>query len=83
MKISEAFNVVTTRPLSALNVVGIAELVQFTEFDPKEMITKAASADSAIRKEWAWELEDSDLNFLAFKQLMLVFKDGSTIALKG
>lgn len=83
MKISEAFSVVTTRPLDALNMVGIAELVQFTEFDPTAFITKAAAADHAIRKEWKWELEDSELNFLAWQRLMLVFKDGSTISLKG
>jgi hypothetical protein len=83
MKISEAFKVTTTRPLNALDKVGIAELVQYTNFDPKEAITKAVSADRAIRKEWSWEIKDTDLNRLDFKGLQIGFKDGSYIVLKG
>jgi hypothetical protein len=81
MKICEAFKVTTSRPLDALDKVGIAELVQFTYFDPKEAPTVAASADRAIRKEWVWEVEDSELNFLDFKGLRIKFKDGSGIDL--
>lgn len=82
VKICEAFKVVTSRPLDALDKVGIAELVQFTYFDPKEAPTIAASADRAIRKEWTWEIEDSDINSLDWHSLCIKFKDGSTINLK-
>ena len=82
MKICEAFKVVTSRPLDALDKVGIAELVQFTWFDPKEAPTVAASADRAIRDEWRFEVEDSELNSLDWKGLRIGFKDGSAITLK-
>lgn len=82
MKISEYFRVTTSRPLNALDKVSIAELAQYTDFDPCAGITTMSSADQALRSEWKWEIKDTDLNFLDFKALQIWFKDGSSISLK-
>jgi len=82
MKICDAFLVKYSRPLNALDKVSIAELVQFTSFDPKDSITVAAAADRAIREEWKFEVEDHVLNFLDWRALQIFFKDGSSIKLK-
>ena len=82
MKISEAFNVATTRPLNALNVVSIAELAQFT---PTEICGKypIAVAEDTIRKEWNFEVEHyHDLNYLDFNKAVVWFKDGSSLTFK-
>ena len=79
MKISEAFKVTTTRPLNALNVVGIAELAQFTDF-PAGGVFPVADADITIRNEWRFEVDEGHgLEYLTFKDARVVFKDGSSL----
>ena len=79
MKISEAFKVTTTRPLNALNVVGIAELAQFTDFSAGGVFP-VADADITIRNEWRFEVDDGHgLERLTFKDACVVFKDGSSL----
>jgi hypothetical protein len=82
MKICEVFLVEYSRPLNALDKVSIAELVQFTHFDPNESVTTAAAADRSIREEWKFEVDDHELNFLDWRSLQIFFKDGSSIKLK-
>lgn len=82
MKIADAFKVTTTRPLNALDVVGIAELAQFTEF-PVGGVFPVADADITIRNEWRWEVDDGHgLEQLTFKDARVVFKDGSTLSFR-
>lgn len=79
MKISEAFKVTTTRPINALNVVGIAELAQFTDF-PAGGVFSVADADITIRNEWRFEVDDGHgLERLTFKDACVYFKDGSSL----
>jgi hypothetical protein len=82
MKICEAFLVEYSRPLNALDKVSIAELAQFTVFDPSSSITKAAAAFDTLQGEWSWEYLQHDLEYLDFKGLRMFFKDGSSIKLK-
>jgi hypothetical protein len=83
MKISEAFKVTTTRPLDALDKVGIAELAQFTVFDPTSSITKVAAAFDTVYGEWSYEVDHfHDLNHLDFDKAVVWFKDGSSITFK-
>lgn len=82
MKICEAFSVEYSRPLDAIDKVAIAELAQFTVFDPSSSITKAAAAFDALQCEWSWEYLQHDLEYLDFKGLRMFFKDGSSIKLK-
>jgi hypothetical protein len=82
MKIVEVFKVTTTRPLNALNVVGIAELAQFTDFDPTSSVTKAAAAFHTLQYLWSWEYLNHDLEYLDFNGLRMFFKDGSSLTLK-
>jgi hypothetical protein len=82
MKICEAFKVSTTRPLSALNKVSIAELAQFTHTEICDKYPVAVAEDT-IRKEWNFEVEHyHDLNHLDFKKAILWFKDGSSLTFK-
>jgi hypothetical protein len=81
MKFSAIFKITTTRPLNALNQVSIAELAQFTEFEPAGFITAAQAADTALRSEWRFEYEPSDLEYLDFDGLCIFFKDGSSLTL--
>jgi hypothetical protein len=82
MKIADAFKVTTTRPLDALNVVSIAELAQFTEFEVNDKFP-VAYADEAIRTEWRPELDYMhDMNHLDFKDARVVFVDGSTLSFR-
>lgn len=80
MKISEAFNVLTTRPLDALNVVSIAELAQFTRFEPHAMPFSAAW--QALANDWSFEYDMSDNEYQTLSGLRMFFKDGSSITLK-
>ena len=81
-KIADEFRVVTTRPLNALNSVGIAELAQFT-FVPIGGVFPVADADITVRKEWRWEVDEGHgLERLTFKDACIVFKDGSTLTFK-
>jgi hypothetical protein len=82
VKLADFFKVVITRPLNSLDKVSIAELAQFTEFDPKEGITMFASADLTLRREWPFEIKDTDLNNFDFNSLYLCFKDGSHLILR-
>lgn len=80
-RVCEAFkSVVTVRPLDALNSVSIAELAQFTLFDPASSLTKAAAAFDTLQGEWSWEYMPHDLEFLDWKGLRIYFKDGSSLA---
>jgi hypothetical protein len=82
MKISELFNVTTTRPLHALNKVSIAELAQFT---PTKICDKypVAVAEDTIREEWNFEVDHyHDLNHLDFNKAVVWFKDGSSLTFK-
>ena len=83
MKISEAFKVEITRPLDAINSVSIAELAQFTNFDPTSSITKAAAAFDTLQGEWSFEYLPHDLEYLDFKGMRMFFKDGSSLKLRG
>lgn len=78
--VKNTLKVETSRPLNALDKVGIAELAQFTRFDPNSHITVCAAADEAIRKAFDWELADSPLDFLDYGKARIVFKDGSVIS---
>ena len=81
-KIADTFKVVTTRPLDALNSVGIAELAQFT-FVPTGGVFPVADADITVRKEWRFEVDEGHgLERLTFKDACIVFKDGSTLTFK-
>ena len=82
MKISEVFDVATTRPLSALNKVSIAELAQYIPF---KLCNKypVAVAEDTIRKEWIYEVDHyHDLNHLDFNKAVVWFKDGSSLTFK-
>jgi hypothetical protein len=76
------FRATTSRPLSNLNVVSIAELAKFTAFDPKSGITVAQAADAAIRKEWKLEILMHDLEYLDWEGLRVFFTDGSSLTLE-
>lgn len=80
MKISEVFKVVTTRPLDALNVVGIAELAQFTNFVPHDFPFSAAW--QALANEWKFEYDMRDDEYQTMNGLQMFFKDGSSLTLK-
>lgn len=81
-KIAEEFKVVTTRPLNALDKVGIAELAQYTVV-PTGGVFPVADADITIRNEWWWEVDEGHgLERLTFEDACIVFKDGSTLTFK-
>jgi len=80
MKISEVFKVTTTRPLDALNVVGIAELAQFTHFVPHAM--PFSSAWQALAYDWSFEYDMRDDEYQTLSGLKMFFKDGSSITLE-
>jgi hypothetical protein len=83
MKINEAFKVVTTRPLNALNKVSIADVAQFTVFDPTSSVTKVAAAFDTIYGEWSYEVDHfHDLNHLDFNKAVVWFNDGSSLTFK-
>jgi hypothetical protein len=77
---SEVFKVETTRPLSALNKVGIAELAQFTHFIPHDFPFSAAW--QTLVNEWKFEYEPRDDEYQTMSGLQMFFKDGSSIKLK-
>lgn len=79
MKISETFKCKTTRPLNALDVVGIAELAQFTSFEKGTFPTLVSAAMDELYREWKFEVEDSDLNFTDWNKGRLMFRDGSSL----
>jgi hypothetical protein len=81
MKIADFFRTQYTRPLNALNVVSIAELAKFTNFNPKSSVTPVAAAWDTLQGEWSWEYMMSDLEYLDFKSLRMFFKDGSSLTL--
>lgn len=67
----------TTRPLDALNKVGIAELAVFTPLGDADT---AQEVDAILRREWSWEIDqDHGLEYLDWRDGRIVFKDGSTI----
>lgn len=79
MKLVDMFNVTTTRPLNALNVVGIAELAQFTDVGYNTRLP-CMEAEQDIRKEWSWEVDkEHEMNELSFNWARIVFKDGSML----
>ena len=80
MKISEVFKVSTTRPLDALNKVGIAELAQFTHFTLHDFPFSAAW--QALMKEWTFEYDMRDDEYQTLSGLKMFFKDGSSITLE-
>ena len=81
-KIADVFDVTTTRPLNALNVVGIAELAQFTPFISFGKYP-LIDADEKLREEWKFELDtEHELMQLTFTSNRLIFKDGSTLTMK-
>jgi len=80
MKISEVFKVITTRPLDALDRVGIAELAQFTPFTLHNFPFSAAW--QALVNEWKFEYNPRDDEYQTMNGLMMFFKDGSSITLK-
>ena len=80
MKISEVFKVETTRPLSALNKVGIAELAQFTHFQPHDF--PFAAAWEALMNGWKFEYDMRDDEFQTMTGLQMFFKDGSSLFLR-
>lgn len=83
MKISEYFNVTTTRPLNALDKVGVAELAQFLPFDPSSSVTPVAAAFDELVKEYKWERDAAHgLEYLNWKDARMVFKDNSTLTYK-
>lgn len=79
-KISEVFKVITTRPLGALDKVGIAELAQFTSLKLHDF--PFSSAWQALVNEWKFEYNPRDDEYLTMNGLMMFFKDGSSITLK-
>jgi hypothetical protein len=82
VKIIESFKTEHTRPMNALNLVSIAELAKFTNFDPASSITKAAAAWDTLQGEWSWEYMHHDQEYLDFNELKMFFKDGSSLTLK-
>ena len=80
MKISEAFKVSTTRPLSALDKVSIAELAQFTPFTAHDFPFSAAW--ETLMSEWKFEYDMRDDEFQTMTGLQMFFKDDSSITLK-
>lgn len=84
-QICDAFKVQTFRPENAPDVVSIAELAVFTEFElyagPRSNSTPCSRADFAIRKHWKFEIEESDLNYLDFAKMHINFRDGSSLTL--
>lgn len=83
MKIAEYFTITTTRPLTALDKVGIAELAQFLPFDPSSNVTSVAAAFDELVKEYKWERDaEHGLEYLDWNHARMVFKDGSTLSYK-
>ena len=80
VRLSEVFKVETTRPLAALDKVGIAELAQYTHFQPHAY--PLAAAWGALMNEWKFEYDMRDDEFQAMTGLQMFFKDGSSIKLK-
>lgn len=80
MKIADVFKVTTSRPLDALDKVGIAELAQFTHFTLHNMPFSAAW--QALIADWAFEYDPSDNEYQTLSGLKMFFKDGSSIMLK-
>jgi len=81
MKLDKAFKITTTRPLNALDKVGIAELAQFTDVDVSGKY-KVADAFNKLYAEWSFEVLDSDLEFLDLHGARILFKDGSSLTFK-
>ena len=79
VRLSEVFKVETTRPLSALDKVGIAELAQFTHFQLSGY--PFAAAWEALMNEWKFEYDMRDDEFQTMSGLKMFFKDGSSLAL--
>jgi hypothetical protein len=80
MKICEVFKVETTRPLSALDKVSIAELAQYTRFQPHAY--PLAAAWEALMKDWKFEYDMRDDEFQTMTGLQMFFKDGSSLFLR-
>jgi len=79
VKIADLFEVQTTRPAGATDVVGIAELAQFVETEAGALYPMARAYDR-IRKDFCFEIdEDNDLYYVDIKDFRAVFKDGSTL----
>ncbi len=70
----------TTRPLDALDKVGIADLAIYT---PMGQADTAQAVDQVLRAEWQWEIDHGHgLEFLDWRKGRIVFKDGSMITFK-
>jgi len=80
VRLSEVFKVETTRPLSALDKVGIAELAQFTHFQLSDY--PLAAAWEALMNEWKLEYDMRDDEFQTMTGLQMFFKDGSSLFLR-
>ena len=80
MKISDVFKVITTRPLNALDKVGIAELAQFTPLILHDFPFSAAW--QTLVNEWKFEYDMRDDEYQTMNGLMMFFKDGSSITLE-
>lgn len=80
VRMSEVFKVSTTRPLNALDKVGIAELAQFTHFALHDFPLSAAW--QALIDEWRFEYQARDDEFQTMSGLLMFFKDGSSLQLK-
>lgn len=79
VRLSEVFKVSTTRPLSALDKVSIAELAQFTHFALHDL--PFAGAWVALLKEWHFEYDMRDDEYQTMSGLRMFFKDGSSLTL--
>ncbi len=79
VRLSEVFKISTTRPLNALDKVGIAELAQFTHFTLHDFPLFAAW--SALMNEWKFEYDMRDDEFQTMSGLKMFFKDGSSLTL--
>ena len=79
VRLSEVFKVSTTRPLNALDKVGIAELAQFTHFQLHDF--PFSGAWEALMNEWKFEYDMRDDEFQTMSGLKMFFKDGSSLAL--
>ena len=79
VRLSEVFKVSTTRPLSALDKVSIAELAQFTHFTLHDF--PFAGAWSALMNEWKFEYDTRDDEYQMMSGLKMFFKDGSSLTL--
>lgn len=82
MQVVKKLKPVVTRPANNANVVSIADLAQFVEFDPAdakrfETSVPCVAFDALYAEYGKFEMEDGESDY--YDGFWMTFKDGSTI----